>query len=174
MTRLVLASIVVMHSFTLSCALFTAPAVTIHRPPSIAARAQLFARANTDQRRKAKSAKLKVNGNRRASAAVNEFGVLVNKGPAKASKRHIEVVLLTPVNDLGAQGEFVRVSRAMFENALLPSGKARLPTKADMNRLQQAATNPKHGDEAKAASEEAASLPSTLQDVTSHQTGPLL
>ena len=105
----------------------------------LVARAEVFARQNTDARRKSKASALKRHNGRKAATKVNELGYRLEPQPNKAQKRRIDVVLLEAVDGLGEAGEVVSVSPTMFEHALLKTGKARLQTKKELLELAKPA-----------------------------------
>ena len=103
--------------------------------PFIAARASpIFARANQDARRKASTVAKNKYGNRKG-ISVNEFGIDVDTSMKAVPNRKLDVLLLKSVDGLGEAGQLVSVSIPMFENALRPSRKAKLPSPAERAKL---------------------------------------
>ena len=129
---LLLASTSLTHCYALTLVTGT----VLHPPAStVAPRATLFARANSDARRKASTAAKNRHGRRR-KVAVNEFGVAADKRPRPVFKANVEVLLLQTVDGLGEEGDLVSVSSPMFQHALLPKGKARIPRAAELAKLK--------------------------------------
>ena len=133
-------AIILVHCWVLGSALLRVPAATflMERRLPLVARAEVFARQNTDARRKSKASALKRHNGRKAATKVNELGYRLEPQPNKAQKRRIDVVLLEAVDGLGEAGEVVSVSPTMFEHALLKTGKARLQTKKDLGLAKPA------------------------------------
>lgn len=127
-------AIILVHCWVLGSALLRVPAATflMERRLPLVARAEVFARQNTDARRKSKASALKRHNGRKAATKVNELGYRLEPQPSKAQRRRIDVVLLEAVDGLGEAGEVVSVSPTMFEHALLKTGKARLQTKKEL------------------------------------------
>ena len=127
---LLLASTSLTHCHALSFVTGTVPPASM-----VAPRVTLFARANADARRKASTAAKNRHGRRR-KVAVNEFGVKQDNGPRRVSRVKVEVLLLSSVDGLGEAGDLVSVSSPMFQNVLLPKGKARIPSAAQLAKLK--------------------------------------
>ena len=115
------------------------PPAAIAALPIASRTSPVVARANSDARRKAKSAAMRVHG-RRKSPTINEFGAR-EKAEDKAGKRagkRVDVMLLKDVDGIGVAGDIVLVAPPMFENMLRPTGKARLPRAAELKALAEA------------------------------------
>ena len=95
----------------------------------------IAARANSNARRKASTTAKKRYGKRGAGESVNEYGVDLDTSMKAVANRKLEVLLLKSVDGLGEAGQLVSVSIPMFENALRPSKKAKLPTANERTKL---------------------------------------